>query len=434
MTLKWTKLVIASVAVVLWGLFFDDLARVGEWVVASSYSSVGHLPLADLEGRYADAHIALTHGNLYAIRRSQTFTYPPITAYLFVPFRLIGLRATMTLWTVGNVIALAIAFAISLHRWCRMSAADAWFVSAVCLAPAAIFVFYPYRSLILWGQMGVFLMLLVILDLFVVPKRYRGILIGVATAIKLLPAVFIVWFLVRRDFSAAAKVVLSFLTLTLVAAALWPHASAEYWFHVLPSGRVGRVVYEAPSMWQRGIGRLPDQSIRGLLGRPPFISTGLFSWAVLAAIVLGVGIAVTVKLLEEDRDLTAFVLLSVVTELVSPVSWPHYWVFVGLVPILAIVEWRRDRPLAMTAILLAACTCVNVDDRTLVIAPVTMMSPVVLFIVRNIYVLGGLAFLAVAAQRTFRRSTSTAVTAASAVEAETVAEAVPLPSPHAQSG
>ena len=403
-TSMWLKLIAGAVAIVLWGLFFDDLARVGRWIFDAGDLARGNFPLEDLQARYRDGHIALVHGNLYGIHW-ETTTYPPLTAYLFVPFRLIGLRATMTLWTVANMIALATIFAVSLHRWCHVSAVDAWFVSATGLAPAGIFALYPFRSLLLWGQMGVFLMLLVFLDLFVVPKRYRGFLIGIASAIKLLPAIFVVWLIVKREIPAVVRAAVAFVLLTLFAAALWPHASAEYWFHVLPSVRVGRIVAVSPSRWVEGVGKLSDQSIRGMFGRPPFLWLKTFPWLPVALIVLVGGIVVVVQFIKHGRELAAFILLSLVTELVSPVSWLHYWVFVGLAPLLAIVEWRRDRPLAIASIILALSTCANLDNEILVKRPFTTMAPVMLFIVRNLYVLGGLTFLAIAAWRAYKLAT-----------------------------
>ena len=395
----WLKILGGAVAIVLWGLFFSDLASIGKWIFDSSFVQ-SYRPLADLQARYRDAHTVLVHGNLYAIH-AETSSYPPIMAYLFVPFRLIGLRSTMTLWTVGNLVGLAVTFAVTLRRWLNVPAVDAWFVSAAGLAPAAIFAFYPYRSVLLWGQVGVFLMLLVFLDLFVVPQRYRGLLIGVATAIKLLPVLFLIWFIAKREVSAAVRTVAAFAVLTLLAAALWPHASAHYWFHVLPSGRVGKIAVVSPSNWVRGVGTLADQSLRGMLGRPPFLWVHIFPWVLVALLVLGAGFAATTRFIKEGRELAAFLLLSVITVLVSPVSWLHYWAFIGLAPFLAIVEWRHDRPLAISSLVLALSTCANLENKVLIAAPVTTMAPIVLFVIRNLYVIGGLQFVVVATQRAF---------------------------------
>jgi alpha-1,2-mannosyltransferase len=402
-TNQWLKILGGAVAIVLWGLFFSDLASTGKWIFDSSFVQ-SYRPLADLQARYRDAHTILTHGNVYAIH-AETSTYPPIVAYIFVPFRWMGLGPTMTLWTVGNMVALSVIFAITIHRWLKVSPVNAWFASTVGLAPAAIFAFYPYRSVLLWGQMGVFLTFLVFVDLFALPRRYRGLLIGVAGAIKLLPLLFLAWFIAKREISAALRTVVAFAVVTLFAAALWPHASAQYWFHVLPSARVGKIKLVTRANWVRGVGTLGDQSIRGLLGRPPFTWLHTLPWLFVALLVLAGGIVVTTRLVKEERELAAFVLLSLLTVLVSPVSWLHYWAFIGLAPFLAIVEWRRDRPLAISSIVLALSTCANLENKILTQAPITTMAPIVLFVVRNLYVLGGLQFLTVAALRTFRRPT-----------------------------
>ncbi len=398
----WTKVIGGVVASVLWGLFFSNLARVGKWIFDSTFDH-RYRAMSDLEARYRDSQTILAHHSLYAIH-IETSTYPPIMAYLFVPFHAIGLSATMTVWAIGNMFALALMFAVTLRRWFNVSAVNAWFVSAAGLAPAAVFAFYPYRSLLLWGQVGVFLALLVFLDLFVMPRAFRGVLIGVATAIKLLPVLFLVWFMAKREIPSILRSLGGFAVLTLLAAGLWPHESAEYWFHVLPSGRVGQVTTVAASHWMRGVGRLSDQSLRGLLGRPPFLLPHTLPWLPIALVVLGVGLLITIRFIKEDRELAAFVLLSLVTVIVSPVSWLHYWVFVGLAPFLALLEWRRDRRLAISSIVLALCTCADLEQKTLNGVAVGTMSPVILFVVRNLYVLGGLQFMVVCAQCVFRNS------------------------------
>lgn len=413
-----------SVAVVLWGLAFDQLTRVAGWVLDTS--DAVYQRLLDLHSRYNDAEYALNHyRNFYGYRHG-AFTYPPITAYLFVPFHAIGWHATAIVWTVANVVALAVLLWIVLWRFFGVAKPDAWLWSGLALAPAAILVLFPFRSLLFWGQLALFLLLAVFVDLFCVPARYRGALIGAATAVKLLPALFVIWFLTRREYGAVARAAGAFVALTVLAAALWPHASAQYWFHILPSGKDVSMVANPLNLpttlgrWYFGVGKVNNQSLRGMLGRPPFDLTGTFPWVLLALIVLVVGGFATVALLRQRRDLAAFVVLSATTVLVSPVSWLHYWVFVVLGPFVAILEWRRDRALAIGSVLLAVCTCANLEDTRLSGLFATgqtfaRANGVVVFGVRNLYVLGGLAFLAIAGWSAWRtRAERTAPRALSA--------------------
>ena len=55
-----------------------------------------------------------------------------------------------------------------------------------------------------FGQINLLLMALVAVDCLVDRPRWpRGMLIGIAAAIKLTPAVFLLYFLLRRDYRAA---------------------------------------------------------------------------------------------------------------------------------------------------------------------------------------------------------------------------------------
>ena len=73
-----------------------------------------------------------------------------------------------------------------------------WLAAAI-VAPAVIYL-EPIRSNFDFGQINVVLMTLVIADC--VPRKTpwpRGLLLGVAIALKLTPAVFLLYFLLRRD-------------------------------------------------------------------------------------------------------------------------------------------------------------------------------------------------------------------------------------------
>jgi hypothetical protein len=153
------------------------------------------------------------------------------------------------------------------------------------------------------------------------------------------------------------------------------------------------------------VGKVNNQSLRGLLGRPPFLLPGTMPWLALAVAVLALGVVVSIRLLAQRRDLLAFVTLSVVTVLASPVSWVHYWVFAGLAPFVAILEWRRDRMLSVASIILTVAMCANLEDTRLdglfaLGAQFDHAAPLVVFCIRNLYVLGGLVFLGIVAWRT----------------------------------
>ena len=75
------------------------------------------------------------------------------------------------------------------------------------MAPAVVYL-EPIPANFAFGQINVVLMTLVIADC--VPRRTpwpRGLLLGLAIALKLTPAVFLLYFLLRRDGRAALTAV-----------------------------------------------------------------------------------------------------------------------------------------------------------------------------------------------------------------------------------
>jgi len=89
--------------------------------------------------------------------------------------------------------------------------------------------FEPFVRDILLGQINIVLIALIVVDCFVLPARYRGILIGVATGIKLLPGVFILFLILKRDWWAALRCVVAFAATVAVGGVFAPRDSWEFW-------------------------------------------------------------------------------------------------------------------------------------------------------------------------------------------------------------
>src|ERR1700690_824671 len=81
------KITVGTVAVLAWGLIFDQLTRVAGWIL-DTYNVLVMPPLIDLHSRYRDASIIIHKGHLYGLRHGAS-TSPPITAYPCAPFPLI---------------------------------------------------------------------------------------------------------------------------------------------------------------------------------------------------------------------------------------------------------------------------------------------------------------------------------------------------------
>jgi alpha-1,2-mannosyltransferase len=185
-----------------------------------------------------------------------------------------------------------------------------------------------YGTLVM-GQVNLLLLAMVLHDC-VAPRTLlpRGVLVGVATAVKLTPGLFVVYLALtgrRRAALTAAGVAAGASALGFAVA---PGQSWGFWTrYVFDTRRVGRTTYVA------------NQSLRGLLARafgsmdPP---TAL--WLLLAVATVGAGLFAAARLHRRGEVLLGACACGVAGLLVSPISWNHHWVW--SVPV-ALVLWFR---------------------------------------------------------------------------------------------
>ncbi|MGH3266427.1 MAG: glycosyltransferase family 87 protein, partial [Trebonia sp.] len=168
------------------------------------------------------------------------FTYPPFSAFLAVPLALMGAQAANWVWTLGALAVLGwlvlVAFRPFVRRW--TSSLRPFAVAGVLTAMAYTL---PVRDCFHFGQVGIFLAALCVLDCVLPKTRWpRGLMIGVAAAIKLVPGVFIpyLWLTGRRR--AAVVATAWFVGLSAATAIANPSASKQYWTDTLfHSSRLG---------------------------------------------------------------------------------------------------------------------------------------------------------------------------------------------------
>lgn len=250
------------------------------------------------------------------------FTYPPIAAVIFVPLALIPATTVGALMNVGSAALLWWCIAIVLRRFVPgISDYDSRFF-AFLIFPLALATEPVYQTMI-YAQVNIILMAMVLMDTLTRnPRLPRGFWIGLAAAIKLTPAVFGLYFLVRRDWRSAGISVASGVGFSLLAFLIAPASSLTYWTETLidPS-RIGNLAYVA------------NQSIQGALSRilPDSADTVEWLWMFGVAVVL-IGVAVAmIRVLRAGSPAGALLLNSLIALLCSPVSWSHHWVW--LVPL-----------------------------------------------------------------------------------------------------
>ncbi|MDO5736433.1 MAG: glycosyltransferase 87 family protein [Propionibacteriaceae bacterium] len=264
----------------------------------------------------------LDGANLYAqlpdtqVGANLPFTYPPIAAALFSFFAIMPLVAASTLLSALSVVALGWVLVLVLRDVTRRPTSDAVWLALPVLA--LISWLGPMRETIEFGQINVLLMALVLTDVLAGQgKPWRGWLTGLAVAIKLTPAVFLVYFLLRRDWRSLIMTVVSFLVYTGVGFALRPADSVEYWTSALrDTGRIGNAGF--PS----------NLSINGFLHRLGLEgTTASLTWFVVSSAV-GLAIMwVAYRLLQSDQKAAAALTVGLIALFCSPVSWGHHWVW-----------------------------------------------------------------------------------------------------------
>jgi alpha-1,2-mannosyltransferase len=203
--------------------------------------------------------------------------------------------------------------------------------------PAALFL-EPVRSTIQFGQVNVALMALVTADCLVKTPRWpRGSLTGLAAAMKLTPLPFILFFLLRRDYRAAATMSLTFLSCTALGAVVAPQDSRQFWTSAVftTTTRIGNPQYA------------PNQSFVGIMARAGFNPASpacLCLWLVLTIAVLAVTCVGMRRAFAAQHARLALVLCAFASLLVSPISWSHQWVWAGPA-LLALAAAGRDTSL-----------------------------------------------------------------------------------------
>ena len=304
----------------------------------------------DLDVYRTGARVLLHGGDLYgrlprlANGSKLPFTYPPFAALTFIPLALVGYSTANWLLTAVTIACVAVTL------WCYTAAttgqAGARMRRLLPWALPAALLLEPVRSTLTYGQINALLMALVTVDCLTrAPRWPRGIGVGIAAALKLTPAVFVLFFLLRRDLRAAARAGLAFAACTGAGFALAPHDSLRYWTHlVYQPGRAGGIAYAA------------NQSILGALARLGLTDPAR-AWLWLALSLLAAALAVTAMrgALKANQMTHALVLNAAAGLLISPISWSHHWVWAApaLLTCLATTTADRWRPptLAVLALL-----------------------------------------------------------------------------------
>ncbi|MGW0501654.1 glycosyltransferase 87 family protein [Micromonospora sp. NPDC003241] len=266
------------------------------------------------------------------------FTYPPFAGLAMLPMAHLPVAAAGLVNALVSIAALAVVLAALLRPIVDRLGWPLWYTVAIA-TPVALAI-EPTRETLGYGQVNLLLFALIMADLvalrwrsrrgthqadsdgpllrFVYGGAWAGVGIGLATAVKLTPALFIFYLMITRQWRVAATAIGTTVAVTIGSFGIVGAESRAYFGNVLwQTERVG-----AADM-------TPNQSLAGLLARLyDSIETPTLLWLAFAVLVLALGLSRASQSHADGDELTAFTLVGLTANVISPISWTHHLVWV----------------------------------------------------------------------------------------------------------
>lgn len=274
-------------------------------------------------------------------RYAKPYRYPPQTAVLVMPLRVLGPQGALVVWEVVNAAAM-IAAAWLLGR----ALGGGWWTP---IALVALLLCGPAYDTLLTGQINGLLFFSLALALWLLERRREGgagVALAVGGALKLVPLIVVAFLLLRRRWRLALAAAATLVALTALCL---PFVGLDgvlaYGRHAVDLTRPGAVFNGATNQTITGVfGRLLDGDHARLLAR----LAGIALLLATAAVSWPRGDAGRWLKLE-------FATMVVVISVVFPFTWYHQLV-VLLIPLLIVVQeaWRRGSGWLVAVIALVA--------------------------------------------------------------------------------
>jgi alpha-1,2-mannosyltransferase len=273
--------------------------------------SLGEATLNDTAVYWEAGRRVLGGGNVYGFTVGKFgFTYPPFSALVIGS---VAWVPQVGLWCLFNLLSL-----LSLVTVLRLCAPADFAVvrrggTRAALRLSSFVLALPVTETFRFGQVDLMLLALVLLDLLV---YRRGVLLGLATAIKLTPGLFVVYLVLQRRYREAAMASGVFVAAVTVSAIVLPGGSRTYWLHSLEDGS--------------GIGGFDgarNQSLHGLALRAFGAHLGASVWIATALPATVIGLVLAQRVARSSQQLLAVSVVGLTGCLISPLSWNHHWVW-----------------------------------------------------------------------------------------------------------
>jgi alpha-1,2-mannosyltransferase len=256
------------------------------------------------------------------------FTYTPFAAEVFAVLSFIPWAWLPRLWVVANIVFLVAALWFT---YGGLGYTKSWKIraGATLLTSAAVFWTEPVIRTVYLGQINLALMALILWDMTQPDhRRLKGIGVGIAAGIKLVPLIFIPYLIVTRRFRQAIVAAGTFVATVAAGFVVAPDDSFKEWFTGYVWNGGNRAGFEA---WEG------NQSMRAIVARlMGSLAGSQDAWLLIDVLTVVAGLAIA-RMLDRKGHRMAGVLAAALTGLLaSPISWDHHWVW--SVPCVALVS------------------------------------------------------------------------------------------------
>jgi alpha-1,2-mannosyltransferase len=264
------------------------------------------------------------------------FLYAPPAVLLFYPLSLLDYSGSAALMLAISHLAFLLSLFL-MFRIFRLSTSHlvAFFF---CIY---VFNFQPFYLTLSLGQVNLILLFLICLFWYFYSRDSKdwmtAIPLSLAIALKTYPVLFLIYFLIKRQYRLLSWTSLYLVVLVVTSWLVLPAGSWQDWLvNVVPTGGVGETPYQLfnpAAPWNQGINGFVSRLFLLNDFNAPLIAstvlTKIFGYGAILAVLL-----IMVRILwkargnasEIDRNYQIGLIL-LVTYLIAPLSWEHHLVF-----------------------------------------------------------------------------------------------------------
>lgn len=285
-------------------------------------------PLNDFSVYLDGTNATLDGKNPYLMKFFDRYNYPPAATVFFVPLIKLDINAAEFIFTALSIISLWLIISMSLSI---LKTKLHW--TTRLLLFALVLKVFPVKLTVVLGQINIVILSLVIGSWFMDQKekpRIAGVLLGIATAIKLTPAPILFYFLIRKKWPVGLWTMFTVIALVVLGVGLFGWPLTQYYYGIHMPKLLSETTPDTLNLTYM------NQSLLGLLGRlGVFGELGkVFRYGpVLALTLLILQMRAKRVGLQDDspRDFRLFSAFLIVVFLLLPsFVWQHH--FVALVP------------------------------------------------------------------------------------------------------